>query len=63
VQFPVPHISASYDTDPGAAAASRRQILDFAAKNKIPIGGMHLVYPGIGAVEAAGNGYRFTPVK
>jgi glyoxylase-like metal-dependent hydrolase (beta-lactamase superfamily II) len=63
VQFPVPDISASYDTDPAAAAASRRQILDYAAKNKIPIGGMHIAYPGIGSVESAGNGYRFTPVK
>jgi glyoxylase-like metal-dependent hydrolase (beta-lactamase superfamily II) len=63
VQSPVPDISASYDTDPKAAASSRRKILDYAAKNKIPIGGMHIAYPGIGAVEAAGNGYRFTPKK
>jgi len=63
VQFPNPDISASYDMDKQAAAASRRQILDYAAKNKIPIGGMHVVYPGIGAVDADGNGYRFTPAK
>jgi glyoxylase-like metal-dependent hydrolase (beta-lactamase superfamily II) len=69
VQFPNPDISASYDMDRQAAAASRRQILDYAAKNRIPIGGMHVVYPGIGTVEAvssvedSGNGYRFTPIK
>jgi glyoxylase-like metal-dependent hydrolase (beta-lactamase superfamily II) len=63
VQFPNPDISASYDMDKQAAAASRRQILDYAAKNKIPIGGMHVVYPGIGTVEADGNGFRFTPAK
>jgi glyoxylase-like metal-dependent hydrolase (beta-lactamase superfamily II) len=63
VQFPNPDISASYDMDKQAAAASRRQILDYAAKNKIPIGGMHVVYPGIGIVEANGNGYKFTPSK
>jgi glyoxylase-like metal-dependent hydrolase (beta-lactamase superfamily II) len=61
VQFPNPDISASYDMDKQAAAVSRRQILDYAAKNKIPIGGMHVVYPGIGVVESDGNGYRFTP--
>jgi len=63
VQFPNPDISASYDMDKEAAAASRRQILDYAAKNKLPIGGMHVVYPGIGTVEPEGNGYRFTPAK
>ena len=63
VQFPNPDISASYDMDKQQAAASRRQILDYAAKNKIPIGGMHVVYPGIGTVEADGNGYKFTPAK
>jgi glyoxylase-like metal-dependent hydrolase (beta-lactamase superfamily II) len=63
VQFPNPDISASYDMDKQQAAASRRQILDYAAKNKIPIGGMHVVYPGIGTVEADGNGYKFTPSK
>jgi glyoxylase-like metal-dependent hydrolase (beta-lactamase superfamily II) len=64
VQFPNPDISASYDMDKQAAAASRRQILDYAAKNKIPIGGMHVVYPGIGTVESEeGGGYRFTPAK
>jgi glyoxylase-like metal-dependent hydrolase (beta-lactamase superfamily II) len=63
VQFPNPDISASYDMDKQQAAASRRQILDYAAKNKIPIGGMHVVYPGVGAVEADGNGYKFTPAR
>lgn len=61
VQFPAPDISASYDMDPKAAAASRRQILDYAAKNKAQVAGIHIVYPGIGAVEAAGTGYRFVP--
>jgi len=63
VQFPNPDISATYDIDKEAAAVSRRQILEYAAKNKIPIGGMHVVYPGIGTVEADGNGYKFTPAK
>ena len=61
VQFANPDISATYDADKEAAAASRRQILDYAAQNKIPIGGMHIVYPGIGTVETKENGYRFIP--
>ncbi|GHT69339.1 hypothetical protein FACS1894110_18600 [Spirochaetia bacterium] len=59
IQFPLPDTSVSYDTDPIAAAASRKQILDYAARNKVPVAGMHLVYPAIGRVEAAGAGYRF----
>jgi len=61
VQFPVPDVSATYDADPKAAAASRRQIMDYAAKNKIPLAGMHIVYPAIGMVETDGDGYRFVP--
>lgn len=63
VQFPNPDISATYDVDQRAAAVSRRQILNFAATNKFPIGGMHVVYPGIGNVEADGNGYKFIPLR
>jgi glyoxylase-like metal-dependent hydrolase (beta-lactamase superfamily II) len=63
VQIPNPDISATYDIDQSAAAASRRQILDYAAKNKIPIGGMHMVYPALGTVEADGSGFKFTPAR
>ena len=63
VQFPNPDISATFDVDPKAAAVSRRQIIGYAASNNIPIGGMHIAYPGIGTVEADGTGYGFTPVR
>jgi len=61
VQFPVPQISATYDIDTNAAALVRRQVLDYAAKNKIPVGGMHIVYPGVGTVEVQGDGFKFIP--
>jgi glyoxylase-like metal-dependent hydrolase (beta-lactamase superfamily II) len=61
VQFPVPDISATYDMDGKEAAATRKQILSYAARNKIPVGGMHMVYPGVGTVETAGEGFRFVP--
>jgi glyoxylase-like metal-dependent hydrolase (beta-lactamase superfamily II) len=63
VQFPVPEISATYDMDQKTAAAVRRQVLDYAAKNKIPVAGMHIVYPGYGNVTAEGSGFKFTPGK
>ena len=59
IQFPHPELSATYDNDKDEAAASRREILDYAAKNKIPLGAMHLSYPGIVNVIAAGSGYSF----
>jgi glyoxylase-like metal-dependent hydrolase (beta-lactamase superfamily II) len=62
VQFPVPEISATYDMDANASAAVRRQVLNYAAVNKIPVGGMHIVFPGAGTVEAEGNGFKFTPL-
>jgi len=63
VQFPAPEISATYDVDQKAAAEIRRQVLAYAAKNKIPVGGMHMVYPGTGTVKVSGKGFAFTPAK
>ncbi|MDR2731207.1 MAG: MBL fold metallo-hydrolase [Treponema sp.] len=63
VQFPLPGISASYDTDKDTAGVTRKQVLEYAAKNNIPLGGMHIVYPGVGDVRAAGAGFTFTPLK
>lgn len=63
VQFPVPQISATYDMDAQMSASVRRQVLDYAAKYKIPVGGMHIVYPGAGDVSADGSGFRFIPKK
>ena len=63
VQFPRPEISVTYDTDPAAAAASRKQVLEYAASNNIPIAGMHLLYPAIGTVSKDGGGYRLNHVR
>ncbi|MCL2802174.1 MAG: MBL fold metallo-hydrolase [Treponema sp.] len=59
VQFHVPSISATFDIDGPAAARTRQQVFSYAAANRIPIGGMHLVYPGIGMLEAYNNGNSF----
>jgi glyoxylase-like metal-dependent hydrolase (beta-lactamase superfamily II) len=63
VQFPVPEISATYDMDQVEAASTRRHVLNYAAQSKIPIGGMHIVYPGAGEVSAEGNGFKFTQAE
>ncbi|MDR3341773.1 MAG: MBL fold metallo-hydrolase [Treponema sp.] len=63
IQFPVPQVSVTYDTDPSAAAAVRTRILEYVAGNGVPIGGMHLTYPGVGMVTAEREGYRFRPMN
>ncbi|MDR2393815.1 MAG: MBL fold metallo-hydrolase [Treponema sp.] len=62
IQFPLPAISVSYDTDPQAAGAVRKQVLAYAAENHIPVAGMHLRYPAIGRVSPDGAGYQFSPL-
>ena len=61
IQFPLPGVSVTYDTDPAAAAAIRTKVLEYAARNRLPIGGMHLVYPAIGTVVPEDGGYRLIP--
>jgi glyoxylase-like metal-dependent hydrolase (beta-lactamase superfamily II) len=63
IQFPLPEISVSYDTDSAAAATVRKEILDYAVRNRIPVAGMHLVYPALGTVEREGTGYKFIPAR
>jgi glyoxylase-like metal-dependent hydrolase (beta-lactamase superfamily II) len=63
VQFPVPEISATYDMDAAVSAQVRRQVLDYAARGRIPVGGMHIVYPAVGSVDVEGTGFRFTPMN
>jgi glyoxylase-like metal-dependent hydrolase (beta-lactamase superfamily II) len=63
IQFPVPDLAVSYDTDPAAAVKVRKQVLQYAAQNKIVIAGMHLTYPAIGTVKAGAEGYEFIPSK
>jgi len=59
LQFPAPEVCASFDSDKEKAVAARKRILDFAAQEKIPIGGMHLPPPSIGTVKKEGKGYVF----
>jgi hypothetical protein len=37
--------------------------MEYANQHKIPIGGMHIVYPAVGMVEADGAGFKFLPAK
>ncbi len=63
IQMPYPQVAVTYDTNPEQAIQYRKQLLEYVTANKMPIAGMHIAYPGIGNVTAAGTGYVFTPAK
>jgi glyoxylase-like metal-dependent hydrolase (beta-lactamase superfamily II) len=63
IQMPYPQVAVTYDVNPDMAIASRKKVLEYAAKNKIPIAGMHHAFPGMGKITKASIGYSFTPFK
>jgi len=63
IQFPMPEISAVYDTDPEVSSVIRKKVMDYAAENKIPVAGMHIMEPGIGTLEPENDGFIFNPIE
>lgn len=53
-------VGADFDRDQGIA--TRKQLLDQLATDRIPLIGFHLAWPGFGMVERRGPAYRFVPV-
>lgn len=60
--FARPDWAFSFDADPDAAVASRKNILGMLAADKIPMIGYHMPFPAAGFVEPRGDGFRFVPV-
>ncbi len=63
VQMDNPQVTIAFDSDEKAAAASRKQVFDDAAKKGYLIGGAHLQFPGLGHLQTQGKGYRWVPVN
>ncbi|MDR2424211.1 MAG: MBL fold metallo-hydrolase [Prevotellaceae bacterium] len=61
VQMPHPEVAITYDVNPEQAIASRKKILEYVSKNKIPVAGMHIAYPAVGDVKSLNGRYEFTP--
>lgn len=59
ISFARPEWHWGADWDKAMAVASRRRLLDMLVKDRIPLVGYHLPWPGLGRVERAGSGYRF----
>ncbi len=58
-----PDWEVRFDQDKAQAAATRRTILGMLATDKIPFAGYHMPFPGVGFVEANGDGFRYVPAS
>ena len=62
-QMPHPEIAVTYDVDPQTAIRSRMETLKFVSEEGIPFAGMHIAYPGMGAIAPSGSGgYQYSPL-
>ena len=62
VSFAKPEWRVGSDHDRDQGIATRKQLLDQLATDRIPLIGFHLSWPGFGMVERRGPTYRFVPV-
>lgn len=58
-----PDWEVRFDADKAAAAATRRAVFGQIAADRIPFIGYHMPFPGIGYVEAQGDGFRYVPAS
>ena len=61
VQTARPEVCMEFDTDAAAAAASRRQVFDMVATDRLAISGMHLHFPGFAHLARRGAAYELIP--
>ena len=58
-----PDWEVRFDMDKTAAAATRRALFGMLAADRVPFVGYHMPFPGMGYVEAMGDGFRYVPVS
>jgi glyoxylase-like metal-dependent hydrolase (beta-lactamase superfamily II) len=61
VQIPRPEVCIAFDTDPAAAAASRKKLFDMVATDRLLVAGMHLHFPAFSHLVRTGAGYALVP--
>jgi len=62
VQLRHPEITAIFDIDPTAAAATRNQLLPELVRENVLIASPHM-FPGLGRLRKEGSGYSWAPVS
>ncbi|MCZ7657343.1 MAG: MBL fold metallo-hydrolase [Xanthobacteraceae bacterium] len=61
IQVARPDVTMEFDSDPAAAAATRRRIFDMAVADRLLVGGMHIHFPGFARMARRGDGYVLVP--
>ncbi len=61
IQVPRPEVTMEFDTDPDAAAATRRRTFDRVASERLLVAGMHIHFPGFAHLVRDGDGYAMLP--
>src|SRR6266850_763934 len=62
VQLQHPEVTAIFDIDQNAAAATRLQLLPRLAREHVLIAGPHMPFPALGSLRKEGSGYSWVPV-
>jgi glyoxylase-like metal-dependent hydrolase (beta-lactamase superfamily II) len=62
VQLRHPEVTAVFDIDQNAAAATRLQLLPKLAREDVLIAGPHMPFPALGRLRKEGSGYSWVPV-
>jgi glyoxylase-like metal-dependent hydrolase (beta-lactamase superfamily II) len=62
VQLQHPEITAIFDIDQTAAAATRHQLLLKLASEDVLVAGPHMNFPALGRLRKEGSGYSWAPV-
>src|SRR5712691_7445539 len=62
VQLQRPEVTAVFDIDQTAAAATRHQLLTRLAREDVVIAGPHMNFPALGRLHKDGSGYSGAPV-
>jgi glyoxylase-like metal-dependent hydrolase (beta-lactamase superfamily II) len=62
VQLQQPDVTAVFDTDQTAAAATRHELLPTLAREDVLIAGPHMNFPALGRLRKSGSGYGWAPV-
>lgn len=63
VQFDDPAVTIGFDSDSKAAARTRQQTFQAAARDGVLVGAAHLPFPGLGHVHAGATSFQWVPVN
>lgn len=63
LQFPDPDASVKYDSSEADAQATRKRLLERAAREHMLVGAAHIAFPGLGHVHARGDAWEWLPLN